>query len=345
MSIYLDNGYVDIGRIMGGHYPFIFCWGGRGTGKTYGALKYCIDNKIKFMYMRRLQSQCDMINKSTFNPIIPVVADMGLKVEVKSIVRGCAGIYLKDSEDDTDDTKMAGFTAALSTIANLRGFAAVDLVDIIIYDEFIPEPHEKPLKNECEALLNCYETVNRNRELSGHEPVKLICLANSNMLTNPIFEGLKLTKRVQLMRKKHLEVMNDDKRGICLYALDNSPISIRKRDTALYRMIGNSKFSKMALENDYNSDTGSTIATQDLKEYKPLLAIGKLCIYAHKKDDKLYCTTHISGSPAKYGDSKIEINRMLQNYDWIWSKNLKNKIIFESESCENRFTQIFTGCG
>ena len=53
MSIYLKNGYVDIERILNYRIPFNFIIGGRGTGKTYGALKYAYENDIRFMLMRR----------------------------------------------------------------------------------------------------------------------------------------------------------------------------------------------------------------------------------------------------------------------------------------------------
>ena len=38
MNLFLENGYVNVPMINGLPYPFVFCWGGRATGKTYGAL-------------------------------------------------------------------------------------------------------------------------------------------------------------------------------------------------------------------------------------------------------------------------------------------------------------------
>ena len=39
MSIYLDNGYLDIEKILNYKVPFNLITGGRGTGKTYGSLR------------------------------------------------------------------------------------------------------------------------------------------------------------------------------------------------------------------------------------------------------------------------------------------------------------------
>jgi hypothetical protein len=39
-----------------------------------------------------------------------------------------------------------GYTCALSTLSNMRGFDASD-IQLLICDEFIPEKHERLLKN------------------------------------------------------------------------------------------------------------------------------------------------------------------------------------------------------
>ena len=76
MQIYDENGYVDIRKILGLNIPFTIVVGGRATGKTYTTLKTVIEDKISFMYMRRLQSQCDLINKQEFSPFKALNADM-----------------------------------------------------------------------------------------------------------------------------------------------------------------------------------------------------------------------------------------------------------------------------
>ena len=85
MSIYLKNGYVDIERILNYRIPFNFLIGGRGTGKTYGALKFAYENDIRFMLMRRTQAQCDLINKPEFNPYKVIATDLNRDIRVKSI--------------------------------------------------------------------------------------------------------------------------------------------------------------------------------------------------------------------------------------------------------------------
>ena len=168
MSIYLDNGYLDIEKILNYKVPFNFIVGGRGTGKTYGALKTAYLNEIRFILMRRTQAQCDLINKPEFNPYKTICADLSLDISVKPISKYNAKIYENIGEDAE---KTLGYTCALSTISSLRGFDASDCI-LLVYDEFIPEKHERALKHEGAAFLNAYETINRNRELQGRDPCR-----------------------------------------------------------------------------------------------------------------------------------------------------------------------------
>lgn len=343
-SLYLESGYVNMGPIISDRlHPFAFVWGGRATGKTYGSIEYLIKNEIKFLFMRRTQAQLDMINRPMFSPLNPILQNHpDWHIVIDSVTDKNYGFFWDRGDGKPDPERIIGFTAALSTISNLRGFAGAESADVILFDEFIPEAHERPIKSECDALLNAYETVNRNRELLGRPALKMVCLANSNQLTNPIFEGLGLTKKVRTMRKHRAEVSYDDKRGIALYALDNSPISLRKRDTALYRLSGiKSKFADMALDNAFSWETGSRIESRSLNEYSPCVAVGNWCLYKHKSRPEYYACQHISGSPPHYVNSAEDKARFMRAYDWVWSAYLRNQIVFEDESSEHILTTIF----
>ena len=45
-NIYTQEGWLDVPKIVEKPYPFIFCTGARGVGKTYGALKYVIEKGL-----------------------------------------------------------------------------------------------------------------------------------------------------------------------------------------------------------------------------------------------------------------------------------------------------------
>ena len=122
------------------------------------------------------------------------------------------------------DDKILGYTAALSTISNMRGFDASD-VEMLIYDEFIPEKHERTLKHEATAFLNAYETINRNREMQGKKPLQVLALANAMDLANPIFLELGIVNNIERMLDKgRSNIYLDRDRGLLVAICSNSPI-------------------------------------------------------------------------------------------------------------------------
>lgn len=328
MKIYTADGFCNIDGISSAGYPFNFICGGRGTGKTYGALKYAREKGRKFILMRRTQSQADLISKPEFSVFKPLNADLDWNVIPEKVSKYNSAFVENDIQ--------IGFTCALSTISNMRGFDASD-VELLIYDEFIPEKHERPIKNEADALWNAYETINRNRELKGIPPVQLLCLANANDITNPVFESLNLIRIADRMQKKGSEIWTDDKRGIQLIMLHRSPISRKKGQTALYHLTDGSSFSYMALDNSFNLDR-QHVRPRPISEYTPVCRIGELCIYRHKSQTGLYCTTHEAGIfNRKYSSSdsdKLYYKRVFYHH---WEMYISNQIDFEDVLSEKLF--------
>lgn len=341
MNLYLPNGYVNIPGILKSGLPFIFVTGGRGTGKTYTSLDYVKRNEIKFMFMRRMQSQIDIINKPQFSPFKPHNRANGWTVISTPVSKYNSAFYNGVENEDgkiIPDGGPLGYTCALSTVANLRGFDASE-VDILIYDEFIPERHERPLKNEGQALLNAYETINRNRELSEGKPLQLLALANANNLANPIFLELGLVSKAEKMRREHKSISIDEKRGIGLFMLDDSPISAQKADTALYRLTGNSDFSRMSLENEFVRNDDSRIVSRKLSAYKPLVTVGEITVYKHRAEHRYYISSHHSGNPPRFGSGEVDRERFARAFGWLWLENLSGVIEFESQLCEILLTK------
>lgn len=334
MKLYDDNGYLDFERLARRSTPFNFIIGGRGTGKTYGALKYAAEHYEqtgrKFILMRRTQTQLDKIANAAFNPFKSIRPDYFMKTIVKNVY----GIY-KDGEE-----LPAGYGVALSTISSLRGFDASD-VDIIIYDEFIGEKHERPIKAEGDALLNAYETINRNREINGAQPVKLFALANSNDLANPVFMNLKMITAAENMKRKGAEFYEDLKRGFSLYLLNKSPVSQKKKQTALYKMADGSEFEAMALDNEFAADEMANIKSQDLRQYRLLCSCGEISIYKHKADNKYYIAPATSASGIEYAASDMDLRRFRREKYYLWLAYLNNVITFESYTQKVLFERYF----
>lgn len=344
MKIFREDGYLDMGAIMAAGYPFTLVCGGRGTGKTFTALYETINDNIPFMLMRRMQTQVDMINKPEFSPFKALERVFGWHIALEKISKNNSAIYRQEEIDG--DFKCIGapigYTAALATISNMRGFDASD-VRRVIFDEFIPEKHERPIKNEADAIYNAYETINRNRELNGEKPLQMVFLANSNRLDNPLFMELRLVTRAERMLKTGQHVWTDDERGIMLVMFNDSPISAKKEHTSLYKLTRGSDYSAMALRNEFNTEDTGSIRNRPLREYNPIVKVGEITVYKHKRDPrKIYVSAHKTGSPPEYGTGDIELGRFIRAYNWVWLDYLENKVEFESVMCELLFRNIFS---
>ena len=336
-KLYDKNGYLNMQYVIETDVPFIFVVGARAVGKTYGALKYVVEHDKKHILMRRTQAQCDVISKPEFSPYKSINIDCGTDIDLsQSISKNSHAIMNLEK-----DSPYMGFTCALSTVSNIRGLDASDC-EVLIYDEFIPEKHERPLKNEASAFFNAYETFNRNRELQGKQALKAVCLANSNDMGNPLFMALGLVLTVEKMLANGVEKWVDYSRGIAVFCVSDSKISVAKRNSALYKAVGgDNEFSRMALSNEFSYDDTSREKSRRLVEYRPIVSVGELCIYRHKSSGCYYVTGHKSGNPKTYGTSSVELSRFQIDYRRLWVQYMNNNIEFENYYHELLFQKYF----
>ena len=334
MNLYLPNGYFDFQSVMDSGYPYTFVVGGRGTGKTYGALETVLQRGKTFALMRRRQAQTDVINVPEFSPLKAVLRDHPeMHIAQSPIARGMVGYY-KAGEDDRPSGEPIGYTCALSTLSNVRGFDS-SRVEVLIYDEFIAEKGERALKNEADTLLNAYETINRNRELDGRPPLQLFGLANANDIANPVFLKLGIVQAVEKMIERGKEVWQSPARGLQVIALRRSPISAQKAATSLYRLVGeDSDFQQMAIGNSFAYETRGRIESRSLAEFDPLATVGDITIYSHKSERLYYVSPHRRGNPPTYGRSSLETSRFRRDFPFLYSAAMLDRIIYESYVCQ-----------
>lgn len=350
INIFDKQGYLDWNKIfkVTKKCPFIWVTGGRGTGKTYGCLEAVWNTKQTFMYLRRTQKQADIVSKPDTHPFKALEADKKVPIlTTKSVAKDLTGVYIAEQSEDGDKYVASGlprcYIGSVSTFSSLRGLSFEE-VKYLVYDEFCPEPHEKAIKNEAAAFLNVCETIGRNRELKGEDPLKVICLANANDIANPYFVELGLVKKAEQMMREKQTISIDEERGLCIIYLDHSPISERKKHTALYKLTANkdSQFNQMALQNRYYTDESALIRTCRLPgEWIPICCINGITIYKHKANRTFYVSTHKIGSPKTYGSSYAEKKRFLNNHISLWGAYLRNNIIFEEYLCLVLFENAF----
>ena len=331
-KIYDTNGWVNWDYILEQPSSFISVVGARGVGKTYGIFKKLIEEKKKFIYLRRLKSQLDQCGKMEGNPFKKINEDTSRDIKPFS-----SGGIISFREVDKNGSIIA-VGVALSVVANVRGIDFSDY-DYIVFDEFIASSGERPIKNEFSAFLNFYETVNRNRELEGKPAVKCIMLGNANTLINPYFSSWHFMKTAVRMITGGQMVWRSADQTRMIILLLHSPISEKKKDTALYQN-ANQDFIQMALDNAFKTDE-TKIKSEPLKEYNHIVSVGELGIYRHKSERKYYVSATQAGQPY-YDAFGIGLKMFQQDFYMLRVHYMISKNIwFESFELEVIFRELF----
>lgn len=264
--------------------PFQVYIGGRGIGKSYSALRdLAIDfpSDEKWIYMRRTGKEIEACSTEFGNPFKTINHDFGTNVVPESGGKGAAEYFY--DELDEDNPKLLGYGVALSTFAGLRSMDLSD-VTVTVFDEFIPEKQVKRMKAEGDALLNFYETVNRNRELQGRPPMRLILLANAIDLANPILETLGIISELENMISHGEHRRTIPQRGLYIERVGKVGVTDAKHHTALYKL-ANADFTNDTLNAEFLSADLTTIRKNvNLKEYKPLFRFGEYVVFKGSKN-------------------------------------------------------------
>ena len=180
--------FWDITKPLSYNCLFNFIIGMRGGGKTYGSLKWCIEQYLnhkrkgiewQFLYVRRLKTELEKLTTMRGGRIFKAVQREFPTHELKA-----EGNILYCDGD------ICGYAQPLSTATILKSDAFPN-VWCIIFDEFIIDNRGSYhyLKDEVTKFLELYETIARTRD-----NVKVFFLSNAVSITNPYFDYWNLNK-------------------------------------------------------------------------------------------------------------------------------------------------------
>lgn len=326
--LYDSDGWVNFDYIMSLPYTFIVTVGGRGIGKTYGGLKWLWENVDKSVYMRRTGTQLDTIRSTQLHPLYKLQSDGLLEFNNEPIVKNVVGSY-----DDNGNCRL--YNTALSLISTIRGVDYSD-VKFIFYDEYIKETHEKSIRGEYKAFCNTYETINRNRELIGEPPVRVLLCSNSEDIFNPILDGLDVVNYFVNMQKNGESICSIEDRGILLINFRNSPISERKNKTAVSSLL-NSEIKDVMTGNNFVIPE-VPVDIKPFIELVPICSVCTLTFYRHKGSRKIYCYDKIIKGIDTYNN--YDLHRFARKYPYITEAFNDNKITYDSYGTYVRFRTI-----
>lgn len=279
--------------------PCAFCFfiGGRGTGKTFNALKdhrddFVAGNAGGLMYTRITQKQLDTCADPADNPYFEINLKYDTKVTFES-KGGKSDAYDIIDATDEDNPVTIGEGRSLASFHDLRGVNFTHIKEWY-FDEFIPTENVRrtpEIKRAGYLFSQAYETVNRNRELFGEPPVKVIFTANAFSLDSSILAWFGLIDVIQTMQRKGQKRYTDRERSIYIELCESNEISEAKRKTVLYRACSNNQqFIKTNIENKFD-DVALYATKRDIAwiEYEPLVNFdNQITIYRHKSTGALH---------------------------------------------------------
>ena len=275
--------------------------GGRGIGKTFSILKGFTEENKKFIYMRRNETELKVCCNEENNPFKSINRECNRDISV--VPNGAEGYLV------IEDDKTLGIAGALSTFGKFRGADFSD-VEYIFFDEFIStEVIDRLKKVEAFYFFNMIETVQRNRELLGKEPIKIILCANSNKLDSGILKELRLADTVRLMdecknKEKKTQIYTDEERSIYINLPYQKELAEKKAETALYKLTKGTDFFDMAINNSFINDSFDDIRKIPNNQLVPIVSYEKIYFYEIKGKNLLYASYRKTECPHYYKDSQ-----------------------------------------
>ena len=279
--------YINVWDYVDPRYPWQVFIGGRGIGKTFSGLQGWIDrrDKVYGLYMRRTLKEMEsvVVDNQDGNPFYELKKKLGDKYDYQFASKKNDAGRWDISGGKVGEKKKIGIAMPLTTIGSVRGGSFSDITDIF-HDEFIAEQHIRRIRHEGEAILNAYETINRNREFEGEDPVRYWGFANAFNIYNPLFEVLEIVTDVERMAKKGKQHKYFPDKGLAVHLLEaTDEFKQKKRQTVLGRLTAGTAYNRMALGNEFAYNNFALIEYKNLKGMKPLVSINGGTIFYDKQ--------------------------------------------------------------
>ena len=281
----------------------------RGPGKTYSFLRSSIEEKEKFLYLKRTQVDIELISKDEFSPFKPLIRDFGWNIKTEKIAEGILKVLLDD--------EIVGYCMAMSAVHKYKGFDLSEVTRVCL-DEFIPQLTERVNRREGELLLDLYMTVSRDREARGLPPLKMFLFANATELYCPITETFDLVDALSELNAIGTEYYYFYDRKIMLHHILTS-ISA-DRNTAIFAGMKGTQWADMAFGGTFSYNDFSKVRKIPLAGYVPYVRVRyqrkDLYIYQHKSNGHYYMTTS-KGKAEYFYDLEIESDQSAFYEDWV----------------------------
>ena len=276
-------------------------WSRRGPGKTYSFLRYCIDNGIFFIYMKRTNDDVELLCTGADNPdlkvdadpFVPLNRDFGWNIKPKLIQKGIGAFYDTNEEGHPIGAPL-GEIVSMAKIKSVKGMD-MSKASFICFDEFIPQSTEVVRKKEGEAFADFVMTVIRDKVKRGQR-LQLVLFANAEEISTPLTNAFELVDDMaELAWSKKSHYYNKDRR-IMLHHITQSEIPLTKEElnSDMFVMMKGTAWAQKAFFGDFANNDFSNVKTLSVKTMKCLHKVRyknkDMYIYRRPHDNMHYMT-------------------------------------------------------
>lgn len=231
--------YYNFDKVMSFDGVYNFIVGGRGIGKTYGAIKAaikrCIKHDEEFIYLRRYKDELATARQNFFTEMVHEFPDFEFRIA------GNKGDYrpiVHEGEPKPEWKRLVHFVPLSTTQANKS--VAYPKVTRIIFDEFIIEKGAVHyIRDETRVFNNFFSTVDRWKDKT-----KVQFLANSVSITNPYFVDFKIDPDAG-------EFVVKEKGFVVVHFVDSTDFMNEVSKTRFGQFIEGTEYAEFAMSNKF----------------------------------------------------------------------------------------------
>lgn len=306
-----NDGYYHFKKDLK-EYPEAGCyivWSRRGPGKTYSFLRYCIDNDLYFIYIKRTADDVELICngsehpelKVDADPFVPLNRDFGWTIKPKLIRNGIGAFYDTDEKGKPAGAPL-GSILALSRIKSVKGMD-FSRASFICFDEFIPQSTEIVRKKEGEAFADFVMTALRDKVKRGQK-LKLVLFANSEEISTPITNAFEIIDDMaDLATSKKHHYYNRDRRIMLHYITQAEiPLTPEELKSDMFVLMRGTAWAQKAFFGDFANNDFSNVSMKSIKNMQCIHKIHyknkDMYIYMRPSDGMYYMT--YSKGPFQY---------------------------------------------
>lgn len=343
--------YWDIRRTLSYNCLFNFIIGPRGTGKTYGSLKWCIEQYLKnfekgipweFVYVRRRENELKKITMQKHGRIFKAVQREFPEHDLSA-----------ESNTLYCDGNVMGYALQLSNAKQALKGEAMPHVRVILFDEFITanKGNSGYLPNEVEEyFLDLYESIARPG--TDHPRVIVLFLSNAVSIVNPYFDFYGLDKPYN----GDIQRFGQDKL-ILVQNVVCEQLKEEKLQTDFYKINKDTAYASYAVDNEWLLDNNDFIEKKTQRSQFKFSLHYKGCdigVWYDHVQWRYYISNNIDPSngicySVTTDDHKPNVMMLKAAKKLPWLKGLKDhyengSVYYETMKLKNWFREIMRMC-